>query len=440
VEGAWVDDWGFDHVVTGTAWTTMGSVFNVTQYDNAADFLVAQNDGANTYSPNLWSRFDWTFTPQGKLYYCQVVFDAATEAAARGNTTANREDLAEGCNGFGWSRLGPPLAIRGDYVDDYGFDHEVRQWTWTTMGSVFHTTWLDNTARFLVAQNDEDNLYSPNLWSRFDWTHDGELVLRYCQTVFDAATEAAALATPAANAQDLAAGCNGYPWSKLFSGLEIRGLWADDWGFDHEITQTTWTTMGSVFHVSRFDNGDDYLVAQNDTDNTYNPDKWSRFDWTFPMAGDLFYCQVIFDADTESAALAATGADRDHLDTGCNGYPWSMLGDRLAIRGGYLDNNGTEHLVTQTQWSVGADTYAIAAFSNDYFHVVAQNGATNAAHAGLWSLFDWTFNTEADLRVCQTVQDAATREAAAASPHANPADFDHGCHGGAWLTLTPTDD
>ncbi|RME27384.1 MAG: hypothetical protein D6806_04725 [Deltaproteobacteria bacterium] len=111
--------------------------------------------------------------------------------------------------------------------------------------------------------------------------------------------------------------------------LEIAGTYTDDWQTTHTVTETTWTMHAegmsdSVFHIVAYDNDADYLVAQNDSNNEYNPDKWSRFDWT-EKDGALYYCQAAFDADTQEAATANTSADRNDLESGCGGFSWSKL-------------------------------------------------------------------------------------------------------------------
>jgi hypothetical protein len=107
--------------------------------------------------------------------------------------------------------------------------------------------------------------------------------------------------------------------------LEIAGSYTDDYGNTHEITGDTWTTMGSVFHITQFDNDQDFLVAQNDSANEYNPDLWSRFDWVFDGDSNLFYCQAAYAASSEQEALESTSADRGDLETGCGGFAWSGL-------------------------------------------------------------------------------------------------------------------
>ncbi|MFH1811970.1 MAG: calcium-binding EGF-like domain-containing protein [Pseudomonadota bacterium] len=216
--GSYVDDWGFDHEITQASWVNMGSTFHTSQYSNAEDWLVAHNDAANTYNPDLWSRFDWTHS-SGQLYYCQSAFDAASEQAALAVTPANSGDLSTGCGGYAWSTLSEPLAIRGTYVDDYTLVHEISQTAWVMPGSpsdsVFHISQFSNAGEFVIAHNDAANPYSADLWSRFDWTHDSASDLYYCQIVYEAADENAALAASGANRSDLSTGCNNFSWSKL---------------------------------------------------------------------------------------------------------------------------------------------------------------------------------------------------------------------------------
>jgi hypothetical protein len=108
-------------------------------------------------------------------------------------------------------------------------------------------------------------------------------------------------------------------------GLEIVGSYVDDFGGDHDITDDTWTMSGvGVFHIDSYDNEAGFLVAQNDADNDFAPDKWSRMDWT-TAGDDLFFCQIAFDAETREDALANEDADRDSLAMGCAGFGWTKL-------------------------------------------------------------------------------------------------------------------
>jgi hypothetical protein len=112
IVGTYTDDYATDHLVTSTTWTQSSSygtsVFDISQYDNEAEFLVAQNDAGNDYYPDLWSRFDWT-TYQGELYFCQGTYDAASEADALATPRATAMDptAVGSCGTFSWSRLVP---------------------------------------------------------------------------------------------------------------------------------------------------------------------------------------------------------------------------------------------------------------------------------------------------------------------------------------------
>ena len=322
IQGRWLDDYGTAHDIRQEAWQMGESRFNISGWDNSADYLVAQNDGINAYFPGLWSRFYWTMSGS-TLYYCQIAYDAADEATAAAANGADSTNLTSGCNGFAWSRLRPQLEIRGNWVDDWGGSHNISEDLWDMGGSAFHISNYDNFNHYAIAQNDSANAWYPDYWSRFDWTWSGSSYY-FCQTAYNAATEADALATAAANSADLATGCGGFSWSKLSAPLSIIGSYTDNYGGTHEISQSTWTSGSSVYHIQMVDNNGTFLVAQNDAANTYNPELFSRFDWTTDQ-GTLYYCQTAYDAVDLASALQNTSAVRADLAAGCNGFGWSSL-------------------------------------------------------------------------------------------------------------------
>ena len=114
IAGLYVDGFGADHDISNDAWVisfegSEPSTFHVAWYDNEIDRLVAQNDAANEFNPSLWSLFEWTFTDGGtSLWYCQTVFDAATQSDAEDAPAADKSDpKGGGCGGFPWSPLEP---------------------------------------------------------------------------------------------------------------------------------------------------------------------------------------------------------------------------------------------------------------------------------------------------------------------------------------------
>ncbi len=325
IAGSWIDDWGSFHDITDATWVMDASVFHIASFDASADFLVAQNDGQNRWSPGLWSRFDWTFDESGDLYYCQIAYAAASESEALASDSADRTDLSAGCAGFGWSRLSERLDITGIWEDSWGYEQDISQSQWKSGDSIFHTSLFDNEQQYLLAQNDSNNQWNADKWSRFDWTQDAVGQLYYCQIAYDKDSEQDAMSATGADRQDLDTGCAGFSWSALYTRPAIVGTWLDDWGYEQNISRDSWTSGDSLFHITRVNNHLGYAVAHNDPDNQWNPGMWSRFDWTWDNDGELYYCQVVFDANSADAAEAVKSADRTDLQGGCSGFGWSHL-------------------------------------------------------------------------------------------------------------------
>ncbi len=112
--------------------------------------------------------------------------------------------------------------------------------------------------------------------------------------------------------------------------LEIAGSYSDDFGTDHTIGDSEWLMdfgeFGSAsFSVLQFSNAEDFLVAQNGAGNDFNPNLFSRFDWT-TFESELYFCQGTFAAETEAEAEAADTTDpTDPSSGGCGDFPWSRL-------------------------------------------------------------------------------------------------------------------
>jgi len=116
--------------------------------------------------------------------------------------------------------------------------------------------------------------------------------------------------------------------------------------------------------------------------------------------------------------------------------------DELAIAGSYTDEFGTEHTIDESSWvqvsAYGTLSFAVLSFDNAEQSLVAQNGSSNAFNPDLYSRFDWVEGMHGDLFYCQTAFDAATEEAAEATPRADDTDPENtGCVGFAWTNLVP---
>jgi len=112
---------------------------------------------------------------------------------------------------------------------------------------------------------------------------------------------------------------------------EIAGSYLDEYGTGHTISNSAWVDDFGTYHLVSIDNAADYLVAQNDSSNAWNADKFSRFDWTV-RDGVLFFCQIAYDAESAGEAEATNTADRNDLGAGCNGWPWTNLTPPRANR------------------------------------------------------------------------------------------------------------
>ncbi len=104
IAGTYTDNFGGSQIVSNERWISGDYEFALSEFDNEAAFALAQNDADNEFSPDLFSRFDWSMNTVGNVVYCQSVFDGATLEDARAGF-ADSNDLDAGCGGFGWSVL-----------------------------------------------------------------------------------------------------------------------------------------------------------------------------------------------------------------------------------------------------------------------------------------------------------------------------------------------
>ncbi len=108
----------------------------------------------------------------------------------------------------------------------------------------------------------------------------------------------------------------------------VLGTFVDDYGIQYKITSSEWVQIpSSIFHISKWNSEEMYLIAQNDSDNPGDGGLWTRIDWVllpdmpdYPWA----YCLTAYDAQSAEAA-EATQANRDQPRSGCNGFPFSRM-------------------------------------------------------------------------------------------------------------------
>jgi hypothetical protein len=106
------------------------------------------------------------------------------------------------------------LEIAGTYTTEWGQTITVSATEWKDESEAGTFTYTiasyDNEKNYLVAQDNGDDK-----WDRFEWTLSSD-TLHYCQTIFDAETEADAdVAESLADVDDINEGCGGFSWSSL---------------------------------------------------------------------------------------------------------------------------------------------------------------------------------------------------------------------------------
>lgn len=139
--------------------------------------------------------------------------DTETDTEDTETETEDSEGETEGETDGETEATGETLAIVGTYTDEYGDTHVISEESWENGAGSFAIATYDNTGMWIVAQNADSNEFFPGLWSRFDWTMDGDTLL-YCQSAFDGATQADAEAA-SADPSDLMMGCGGFAWTNM---------------------------------------------------------------------------------------------------------------------------------------------------------------------------------------------------------------------------------
>ncbi len=147
------------------------------------------------------------------------------------------------------------------------------------------------------------------------------------------------------------------------------------------------------------------------------------------------------ETDTDSEDTDAETDDTGETETEEETEPSGPL--PLEIIGSYIDNLSTEHLITDESWLVdygGLDQYyyMISQYSNESQYVIAENSPNNPPpEPGAWSRFDWTYDGNGHLWVCQTTFEARSESEALQTPAADASNPSQGgCDPYGWWRLT----
>jgi len=139
------------------------------------------------------------------------------------------------------------------------------------------------------------------------------------------------------------------------------------------------------------------------------------------------------DGDVDATADTDTDADTDSD---------AEIDDSLAIVGGWVDEHGTAHTITEEDWEqvrTGDVTYAyeITIFWPADEYLIAYNKPGNPTNETLWSRFDWVWEGD-ELYVCHVTETASIALSAIAAPDPDGSEPSvGGCNGAAWIHMTP---
>ena len=116
----------------------------------------------------------------------------------------------------------------------------------------------------------------------------------------------------------------------------------------------------------------------------------------------------------------------------------------LEIIGSYSDMLDNQHDISDDFWIMdvpedGEYLYHLREIYNDNNFLIARNDNQNGtSEGGLWSRFDWTWDSQNNLWFCQTTYTAESQQEAfdTAAPNVNDLSL-NGCNGFGWLKLNP---
>ena len=111
-----------------------------------------------------------------------------------------------------------PQLLRGTFVDDYQVSHHITDSSWN-LGSRdrYHIVASNDSARYLIAQNDSGNASDPGKWTRIDWMAlpMPPYEWAFCLIEYKAESRTRAEANTSADRDHPRTGCNGFPFSRM---------------------------------------------------------------------------------------------------------------------------------------------------------------------------------------------------------------------------------
>lgn len=373
--------------------------------------------------------------PSNTYYFNVIVKDASGNKSAYSIGSVKTSQLYQSTQ-LASKTVSFPI---GNYVDNYNGTHTISAGLWANGKSYYTITKNDTTSKFFIAQNGVTNSYNASKYSRFDWVIS-DSNLYYCQSAYDKDTAAEAEAVNTADSSDpTSSGCSSFAWSKLTPFNDVIGNFVDTYNGTHTISSTQWSNGSSTYNLIENYTADKYIIAQNGSSNTYNPSKYSRFDWVI-SGTDLYYCQIAYDKDTAAEAKAVnTAVDTSPSTGGCGSFAWSKITAFTDVVGNFADNYDGTHTISATKWINGTSKYILTKNKTASHYIIAQNGPINPYNPSKYSRFDWV-KSGSDLYYCQSAYNKDSAVDAEAVTTSDSTDLTSGCSGFAWSQISTISD
>ncbi len=109
----------------------------------------------------------------------------------------------------------------------------------------------------------------------------------------------------------------------------LIGAFTDDYGNSYQIDSASWTQLPhGRFNVLYWNTDSSYLIAKNDSSNTFAPGLYTRIDWVALKDMSPWkwaYCLSAYQARSKAEAESTSVAIKANPRNGCNGYPFSRM-------------------------------------------------------------------------------------------------------------------
>lgn len=109
----------------------------------------------------------------------------------------------------------------------------------------------------------------------------------------------------------------------------VIGSFTDDYSIEYVISEDLFLQKPNIrYHILEWSPSQQYLIARNDSANSYDAGLYSRIDWVKLPNMEPYqwgFCLSAYNAPSADSARAVDIVDRENPKTGCNGYPFSRM-------------------------------------------------------------------------------------------------------------------